>query len=187
MANRTGNYCAFYVDTPFSQSNLAAYSTKDFVYYNLLKAWAEKDSNFSFVDSHEKNYNVRDDSNWESTLKPRLHDRLNRSKNIILFLSTLTTNSVALREEIDFGINSKGLPLIVVYPEFIEKTDIKDYSRNTIKSQVTSLWNKVPVLRDSIHKVPSIHLPHDKALIKQTLNDADFMVLTKIKPGTYSY
>lgn len=187
MSNRTGNYCAFYVSTPFNQSNLGANSTKDFVYYNLLKAWAEKDSNFSFVDSHEKNYNVRDDSDWDSTLKPRLRDRLNKSKNIILFLSSLTSNSTALREEIDFGINSKGLPLIIVYPEYSERTDIKDYSTNKIRNQITGLWNKIPVLRDSIHKVPSIHLPNDKALIKHALNNENFMVLSKIKQGIYAY
>ena len=118
MANRTGNYCAFYVNTPFSESNLGANTSKDFVYYNMLRAWKGKDSSFPFVDSHDKNYNVRDNSDWETTLKPRLRDRLNKSKNIILFLSSVTANSQALREEIDFGINTNGLPVIVVYPEY---------------------------------------------------------------------
>lgn len=34
MANRTANYSAFYVKTPFDASNLGAYATPDFVYYN---------------------------------------------------------------------------------------------------------------------------------------------------------
>jgi hypothetical protein len=62
MAYRNGNYTAFYVDSPFNQNNLGASSTRDFVFYNLLKAWKAKDSTFPFNDSHDKNYNVRDSS-----------------------------------------------------------------------------------------------------------------------------
>ena len=136
MANKTGNYSAFYVKEPFSETNLGANATKDFVSYNLLRAWKGKDSSFPFVDSHEKNYNVRDGSDWEKTLKPRLQDRLNKSKNIILFLSSHTSSSRALREEIDFGINTNGLPVIVVYPDYSEKSDIINCSSNTIKQQI---------------------------------------------------
>lgn len=77
---RTGNYTAFYVAEPFHESNLGAFATKDFVTYSQLRAWKGLDSSFPFVDSHEKNYNVRDGSDWEATLKPRLRDRLNKSK-----------------------------------------------------------------------------------------------------------
>lgn len=58
---------------------------------------------------------------WE-TLKKRLHDRLDVSKNIILFLSDNTKDSRALREEVDYGINTKGLPVIVIYPDFKVQT-----------------------------------------------------------------
>ena len=75
MANRTANYSAFYVKTPFDASNLRAYATRDFVYYNQLRAWKGADSSFPFVDAHAKTYNVRDDSSWD-TLKKRLHERL---------------------------------------------------------------------------------------------------------------
>ena len=54
--------------------------------------------------------------------KLRLHERLNNSKNIILFLSANTVNSRALREEIDYGINNCGLPIIVVYPDYKNKS-----------------------------------------------------------------
>jgi len=121
MAYRNGNYSAFYVQTPFNQNNLGANSARDFVYYNLLKVWKAKDTTFPFNDSHNKNYNVRDNSDWETTLKPRLRERLRNSKNIILFLSSITKNSTALREEIDYGTNNQGLPIIVIYPEFNEK------------------------------------------------------------------
>ena len=36
MANRTANYSAFYVKTPFNELNLGANATPDFVYYHLL-------------------------------------------------------------------------------------------------------------------------------------------------------
>lgn len=186
MANRTGNYCAFYVRTPFNESNLGANTAKDFVYYNTLRMWKGNDSSFPFVDSHDKNYNVRDDSDWETTLKPRLRDRLSKSKNIILFLSSITANSTALIEEIDYGINTKGLPIIVIYPEYSEKSDIINCESKTFKQQIKNLWNKLPIFRDSMHKVPTIHIPMNKALIEKTLKDTDFMVATK-KSAEKSY
>lgn len=126
---RNGNYCAFYVAEPFSESGLGANATKDFVYYNMIRAWKGKDSSFPFIDSHDKNYNVRDGSDWETTLKPRLRERLRESKNIVLFLSEKTVSSRALREEIDYGINTQGLPVIVVYPDYDSKASLlKDCS-----------------------------------------------------------
>ena len=70
MANRTGNYCAFYVAEPFNQNNLGANAAKDFCYYNLLKAWKAADTSFPFVDSHNKTYSVRDGRNL---LQPSQH------------------------------------------------------------------------------------------------------------------
>ena len=139
MAYRNGNYSAFYVAEPFNESNLGANATKDFVYYNMLRAWKGADSSFPFVDSHDKTYNVRDGSDWEKTLKPRLHRRLDKSKNVILFLSSTTKNSRALREEIDYTINQKGLPIIVVYPDFKNKSDI--VSEKSIRKQIR-YWNR---------------------------------------------
>lgn len=187
MANRTGNYCAFYVKTPFKESNLGANTAKDFVYYNTLRMWKGSDSSFPFVDSHDKNYNVRDDSDWETTLKPRLRDRLSKSKNIILFLSSITANSIALREEIDYGINTKGLPVIVVYPEYSEKSDIINCESKTFKQLIKNLWDKLPIFRDSMDKVPTIHIPLNKALIEKTLENTDFMVATKKRAGRSYY
>ena len=176
MTYRNGNYSAFYVDEPFNQNNLGANSTRDFVYYNLLNAWKAADSSFPFVDSHNKNYDVRDGSDWEKTLKPRLHDRLNKSKNIILFLSSITKNSRALREEIDFGINTNGLPVIVIYPEFNEKSDIINCISKTFKKQIKDLWDKLPIIRNSMDEVPTLHIPNKKTLIKKALENPDFMV-----------
>ena len=187
MAYKNGNYSAFYVEEPFNETNLGAHAKKDFVSYNLLKSWKGLDTNFPFNDSHNKNYNVRDGSDWEKTLKPRLQDRLNNSKNIILFLSSTTKSSKALREEIDFGINTNGLPVIVVYPEYSEKSDIINCDSKIIKKQIKDLWDILPIFRDSMDKVPTIHIPNKKDLIKKALDDSDFMVNTKKKSGTYFY
>lgn len=185
MAYRNGNYTAFYVDEPFSESNLSAAATKDFCYYNLLRAWAARDSNFKFIDSHMKNYNVRDGSDWEKTLKPRLHQRLGNSKNIVLFLSTVTRNSLALREELDYGINTCGLPVIVIYPDYREAADIA-ISR-CIKDEIKKLWDKIPVFRDSMHKVATVHVPLNRNLIQKALIDEDLMVNTMTSKDRYFY
>jgi len=187
MAYRSGNYSAFYVSEPFSESNLGASATKDFVSYNLLRAWKAADDTFPFIDSHAKNYNVRDGSDWEKTLKPRIQDRLNNSKNIILFLSSITKNSKALREEMSFGIVTNELPVIVVYPEYGEKSDIINCTSKTIKQQIKNLWDNLPAFRDSMGSVPTIHIPNKKELIRETLNNSDFMVNSKGATGTYFY
>jgi len=187
MAYRNGNYSAFYVAEPFAETNLGAHSTKDFLYYNLLRAWKGADSSFPFIDSHNKNYNVRDGSDWEKTLKPRIRDRINSSKNIILFLSSITKSSRALREEIDYGINSCGLPVIVVYPEYSEKSDIINCSSETIKQKIKNLWDNLPIFRNSMGSVPTLHIPNKKAVIKNALNNEGFMVNTKKDSGEYFY
>nr|WP_243734623.1 TIR domain-containing protein [Idiomarina aquatica] len=155
--------------------------------YSMLRAWKGKDSNFPFNDSHNKNYNVRDGSDWEKTLKPRIRERLSKSKNIILFLSSVTKSSKAIREEIDYGINTLGLPVIVVYPEHTEKSDIINCQSKTFKKQIKDLWDKLPKFRDSMDSVPTLHIPNKKALIEKSLKDTDFMVNTKKNPGKSFY
>ncbi len=187
MAYRNGNYSAFYVDEPFVEGSLGAHATRDFVYYNLLRAWKGKDSTFPFVDSHDKTYNVRDGSDWERTLKPRIRERLRNSKNIVLFLSSITKNSRALREEMDYGINSLGLPVIVVYPDFGAESDIIGCESEKIRKQIKDLWDKVPKFRDSMASVPTIHVPNKQSLVKQALRDDDFRVQSKGTAGMFFY
>ena len=74
--------------------------------------WKGADSAFPFSDSHATTYNVRDGSDWVTTLKPRLRERLRNSKNVLLFLSTETVNSRAIREEVEYGIQDQKLPFI---------------------------------------------------------------------------
>lgn len=185
MAYRNGNYCAFYVREPFYENNLGAHCAHDFVTYNLLRAWKVKDPNFPFYDSHEKTYNVRDDSEWE-ILKQRLHERLLRSKNIVLILSSITRNSKALNEELDYGINKLELPVIVIYREYLKKSDIVD--SDSIKFEIKNLWNYVHILKSAIlnKKIATLHIPMDQNLIKKALLDEDFVVDSG-KIGTFFY
>jgi hypothetical protein len=187
VAYRNSNYSAFYVSEPFIESNLQAFATKDFVFYNMLRAWKAQDSVFPFIDAHQKNYNVRDGSGWEKTLKPRLHDRLKKSKNIILFLSSITKRSRALQEEINFGIGTLGLPVIVVYPEYSDKKNIINCSSQTINQQIENLWDNLPAFRDSMDDVPTLHIPNKKELIKSALSDTDFMINSKCSSSKYFY
>ena len=185
MEYRNGNYCAFYVREPFNASSLGAHATRDFCYYNILRAWKGKDSAFPFSDSHNKTYSVRDGSDWEKTLKPRLRKRLERSKNIILFLSSSTRNSKALKEEIDYGVNILGLPVIVIYPEYIDKKLLLTESRNSLNSSIKSLWEKLPIFKNSKSKVPVLHIPMDKTIIQSALNNSNFSISKKCKANDY--
>ncbi len=185
MAYRNGNYSAFYVSEEGSDSNLKAHGAKDFVYYNTLRMWKGADATFPFIDSHDKNYNVRDGSDWEKTLKPRLRDRLAKSKNIILFLSERTVSSRALREEVDYGINTQGLPVIVVYPDYDSKASL--LKNNALKQEIIELWNKLPKFRDSMSNVPTLHIPMKKDIIKMALENDGFKLNTKKEADVYIY
>jgi len=179
------NYCAFYVSEPFSESALGAHATKDFVYYNMLKAWKGADGSFPFNNAHDTTYNVRDNSDWETTLKPRLRERLRNSKNIVLFLSDDTLNSKALKEEIEYGINSLGLPVIVIYPTLKTKDALLTSNKTNLNDTLVSLWNKLPIFRDSKSNVPVLHVPMDKELIRQALNDSRFAIESGTDSGNY--
>lgn len=181
------NYSAFYVSEPFSESGLAAHASKDFCYYNMLKAWKGLDSSFPFNNAHDTTYNVRDNSDWELTLKPRLRERLKNSNNIILFLSNATINSRAIREEIDYGINTLKLPVIVIYPDLKNKEDLLNNGKTSLNNTVRALWNKLPIFRDSKSKVPVLHIPLSKETIRTALNNANFRLGSGKASNDYFY
>ena len=184
MIYRNSNYTAFYVDEPFSPSPLAAYATKDFCYYSMLKAWKRSDTSFPFNDAHAKTYSVRDRSDWELTLKPRLRERLKVSKNIILFLSSNTRSSKALREEIEYGACILGLPIIVVYPE-LDNNDIVE--NDNISLKVKMLWNKLPILGTAMENVPTINIPMKKESLQHALSDSELTIQGKIANNHTQY
>ena len=182
--SRINSYSAFYVSEPFNPSLLGAYATHDFCHYQMLKAWKGKDSSFPFYNAHETTYNVRDNSNWEQTLKPRLRERLRNSKNIILFLSSKTKNSRALKEEIDYGVNVLKLPIIVVYPEFTTYSELLSVS-GQFKNEVTQLWDNLPIFRDSKRNIPVLHVPLNKSLLHNALLNKGFTVQSPLESKDY--
>lgn len=179
MTYRNCNYTAFYVDEPFSSSQLGAHATKDFYYYNILRAWKGNNALFPFNDAHAKTYSVRDDSNWELTLKPRLQKRLRGSKNIILFLSSNTKSSKALVEEIEYGACTLGLPIIVVYPELDQSQIV---SNGQLSSWVNWLWDNLPILKEAMTKVPTLHIPMKLDSVRVALSAPKLTIHGK-KPG----
>ena len=90
-----------------------------------------------------------------------------------------------LREEIDYGINQKGLPIIVIYPDFEEKSDI--CCSTGIRKQVKDLWDNLPIFRDNMNKVATLHVPYKKKLITSALKDPDFKVQTMTDSKAYYY
>lgn len=181
---RNGNYCAFYVSEPFSESALGAFATRDFVSYQMLRCWKGTDVSFPFFDSHNKTYDVRDGSDWEKTLKPRLHKRLSDSKNVIFFLSSVTKNSRALHEELRYAIDDLCLPIIVAYPEMKNKSDIVD-SNGVFTMEVENLWDKIPYFRDNMYKVPTLHIPFTKSAIRTALELEGMKIQSKATNGSY--
>jgi hypothetical protein len=181
------NYCAFYVSEPFSESSLGAHATKDFCYYNMLKAWKGADTSFPFNDAHDTTYNVRDNSDWEATLRPRLRERLRYSKNIVMFLGPDTLNSRAFREEIDYGINYLELPIILIYPELKSNDDLLNGYKTGLNNTVRAYWNKLPIFRDSKSKVPVLHVSLNKETIRNALNNSDFRLGSGKNPNDYWY
>lgn len=182
MAYRNAVYTAFYVREPFSPTRLGAHATRDFCYYELICAWKAADRSYPFVNAHEKTYSVRDGSDWERTLKPRLHERLRSSKTILLVLSECTKASRALNEEIEYGVGKLGIPLVVTYPD-LDRSDF----RGGLSSQITNMWEKLPALAKNINSVPSLHIPFKKDLIRMGLESGDYDIQTAIRPGQYSY
>ncbi|MDR0458374.1 MAG: hypothetical protein LBH10_05005, partial [Burkholderiaceae bacterium] len=93
--------------------------------------------------------------------------------------------SRALREEIDYGINDQGLPVIVIYPEYTTKESL--LVNGSLKQEVKNLWENLPMFRDSRSRVPTLHVPMNKELIKKSLQDNGFMVGSKNAPDIYMY
>lgn len=185
MSYKNGNYTAFYVDEPFVEGK-SVVAAPDFCYYNLLKAWNAGDSNFHFVDSHEKTYQVRDGSDFVSTLVPRIRARLRNSKNIILFLSSHTKQSKALKEEIEYGALELGLPIIVVYPELKKNSEI--HSNNSPTLYVRNLIEThLPILKKAMEKVPTAHILLNKSNINASINFDKLTVNGKEKICFYGY
>ena len=54
-----------------------------------------------------------------------------------------------------------------------------------IRNEIKELWNKLPIFRDSINKVGTIHIPLQQQLIAQALKDPDLTVQKMSKKCFY--
>ena len=79
------------------------------------------------------------------------------------------------------------LPVIVIYPEYDDKSDIVNCKSKTITRQIKTLWDRLPAFRDAMNEVPTLHIPLKKDLIRSALNDKDWMVGSKRDAGIYFY
>jgi hypothetical protein len=86
---------------------------------------------------------------------------------------------------VDYGINSLGLPVIAIYPEFETKESL--LINGSLKQAVKNLWDNLPIFRDSMVHVPTLHIPLSKQLIRASLLNDSFMVETKTIPDVFFY
>ncbi|PIT07903.1 TIR domain-containing protein [Snodgrassella communis] len=179
------NYCAFYVDEPFNEFAADALTRKDYFYYNQLRSWKSQNAIFPFNDVHDKRYDVRDGSDWENVLKPRIHKRLNDADNLILILSENTIQSRSLKEEIEFGIEYLKLPVIVIYAELRDKNDMLINGKNNINFKLHHFWNKLPIFKNLKSQVPVLHVPYNKEMVAKALKKNNFVKGNDFRPNNY--
>lgn len=170
MDPRPQNYCSFYVREPFVEYKINATSTPDYCYYNQLKVWRRCDRSFNYYDAHCLTYNLRDGRPFEE-VKQIIHERIDRSKSIILILTSNTEESDIMNEELDYGINEKRLPVVVVYPELRQEEIWDDHQR--IKERARLLWNAVPLFRDNMQSVFVQHVFFSKSTIHEAITNVD--------------
>jgi hypothetical protein len=159
MAYRNGTYIAFHADG----TNRPGESDMD--YYNLMKAWSAKtDDDFSMINSHDKASAVRDTSK-KATLRASLQERLRNSRNMVLIIGKTTkldTDWVPF--EIEQAVDTYGLPIIAVYP---------DYKNIMTPVALRDLWPKAFQTRIDSNDVRAIHIPFKKSPIMHALDRFD--------------
>lgn len=129
----------------------------DFRYYSTINAWsAGKNIEFRYVDSHDKTSPVRD-SSARSTLEARIRERLARSKNCIVILSSKTRNTGSmLSYEVEKAVDYYKLPLIITYPGY--KCIVKP-------EEMSGRWPKALSQRIRNKNANAIHIPFKKGAI----------------------
>lgn len=73
----------------------------------------------------------------------------------------------------------------MIYPEYDTKESL--LTDGSLKQAVKNLWDNLPVFRDSMKNVPTIHVPLSKSLIEKTLSDEGFMIATKTNHDIFRY
>jgi hypothetical protein len=156
MAYRNGTYIAFHADG----TNVPTDS--DIKYYNLMKAWTEKeDDDFHMINSHEKTSAVRDSSKKE-TLRTRLKERLKNSKHMVLIISPTTKNDTDwVPFEIEYAIDECDIPIIVAYT---------DFESILAPNLLSNLWPASLKKRIDNGTASCIHIPFKKTPLKDAIS-----------------
>jgi Thoeris protein ThsB, TIR-like domain len=148
----------------------------DIRFYNLIKGWDAKASdNFTYVDSHAKTSQVRD-SSQEKTLKTKIRERLNNSKNILIILSSDTRKSGSmLSYEIEYAVDTLKLPLIIAYVDYkvvATPLDLSSYWPTVLHDKMKE---KVIVDGEKTDedKVKAIHIPFIKDVVLSAISRFD--------------
>ncbi len=149
MAYRNGTYIAFHANKTTEPAE------SDIKYYNLLKAWkVRSDSDFAFINSHEKTSAVRDSSK-RATLEASLKARLNNSKNMVLVVGKTTKEDTDwVPFEIRYAVDVCKIPIIAAYPGY-------DYIMAPTK--LSSLWPSALAVRIQNGTAHVIHIPFKQA------------------------
>lgn len=159
MAYRNGTYIAFHAEGKTDPT------ASDIKYYRMIKAWhAHDETDFRFVNSHEKTSAVRD-SSLKSTLRRSLMERLNHSRNMLLIIGNTTrfdTDWVPF--EIAYAVDSCKIPIIAVYTQ---------YDWILAPSALSNLWPPTFASRIANNSVRSIHIPFKQAAIDDAMKQFD--------------
>jgi hypothetical protein len=155
MAYRNGTYIAFHAGGTSDPTQ------SDIKYFNIMKAWHEHDHvDFRFVNSHEKTYAVRD-SSLRETLKGRLRERINNSRNLVLIVGPTTRLDIDwVPFELSYAVDKCNLPIVVSYT---------GYTAITRPLQLRGLWPTVLEDRIVRNAVRAIHIPFKKEAIMDAI------------------
>lgn len=156
---RNGTYVAFHARGSTDPTD------SDIKYYRLLKAWhVRDDSDFYFIDSHEKTAAVRDSSTHE-TLQRRLKERLGNSKNMILIVTKDTQlDADWVPFEIEYAIDTCGIPIIAAYPGY-------DWIFDPAK--LRNLWPQALAGRIDNKSARVIHVPFTQVVLSNAVGQFD--------------
>ena len=171
MAYRNGTYIAFHAN------NTANPSASDMKYYNALRMWrVRKESDFKFVNSHEKR-DVRDSSSREA-LRRGLRERISNSKHLLLIIGETTrfdTDWVPF--EIMYAIDYCEIPIIAAYPGYV---------KILAPEKLSNLWPKALADRINNKTARVIHIPFKKEPIQAAISQFHLNNLPKGSLSHYS-
>lgn len=174
MANRTGVYVVFHAGGTTDPT------ASDRRYYGTLQMWdANKHHEFTFTNSHDKTNAVRDSSKKE-TLERALKARLNASKSVLLIATASTPQDTDwVPFEIDYAVESCGLPIIVAYPERLP-SDLP----------VRAFWPAALAKHVAANRVRTLHIPFLQKPIMQAIaqfsvQDLPYYAVTTYTEDTY--